>query len=39
MTLKEAKDEANAEFKEGQEKLNALIGELKRIVDGEQRLL
>jgi hypothetical protein len=35
----DAKSEATAEHKEAQEKLNALVAELTRIVNGEQRLL
>lgn len=37
-SLKEAKDEARQEHQEGQERLNALVGELTRRVNGEQPL-
>lgn len=34
--LKDTKDEATANHKEGQDRLNALVGELTRLVNGEQ---
>jgi hypothetical protein len=36
--LKAAKDESATAHKEGQEKLNGLVAELTRIVNGEQKL-